>query len=134
MMRLPKPSNLTTGEPSFRWRRVAFFLIVGYCLIFLPILAYIPELPTNNLKIAEALTDLVGWAFLVYAAGAGAQDIAAIVTTRSGRPYADQVQSVDPAPAEPVTVISDKTTVTGGPVTTGGPTTVGPDSPKGLPE
>jgi hypothetical protein len=85
---LPPPTNELTGEPSFRWRRVSFFMIAGYCLLFLPVLAYLPEISHNNLKVAEALIDLAGWAFLIYAAGAGAQDITAIVTAKSGRPYA----------------------------------------------
>lgn len=109
---LPPPSNEVTGEPSFRWRRIAFFGIVGFCLLFLPILAYLPEIPTNNLRVAESLIDLAGWAFLVYAAGASAQDITAIVATKSARPYApppgkvETTQTtttvVEPDPSSPV--------------------------------
>lgn len=99
--RIPPPTNLTTGEPSFRWRRISFFLIVGLCFLQLPALALMPAIPDTlvNQKIVEGVIDLVGWAFLVYAAGAGAQDIAAIVTTRSARPYAENPV---PTPAPPV--------------------------------
>ena len=107
---LPPPTNLTTGEPSFRWRRVSFFLIVGVCFLHLPALAFLPAIPdtTVNRQIVEGSFDLIGWAFLVYAAGAGAQDIAAIVTTRSARPYADplaqpgspQVAAPPPSPVD----------------------------------
>lgn len=105
--KLPPPSNLTTGEPSFRWRRVSFFLIVGVCFLILPSLAFLPAIPDTavNLKIVEGVLDLIGWAFLVYAAGAGAQDIAAIVTTRSARPYADNPVSTPPPPPGDTVVI-----------------------------
>lgn len=87
MPRFPPTTSQTTGEPSFRWRRISFFVIAGVCLLYIPVLAYMPEIPDNNLKVAEALIDLVGWAFLVYGAGAGAQDITAMVTAKSATPY-----------------------------------------------
>lgn len=102
--KLPPPSNVTTGEPSFRWRRFSFFLIVGLCFIQMPAMAFLPLIPDTavNLKIAEGSLDLAGWAFLIYAAGAGAQDIAAIVTTRSARPYSPEASpGPPPAPAGP---------------------------------
>lgn len=120
-LRMPPPSNVTTGEPSFRWRRIAFFGIVGYAFLAVPLLAFLPPIDDNAVKIAQSLIDMAGWAFLVYAAGAGAQDITAIVTTRSAKPYAENVQSVDAPPQAPTTVVSDKTTVTGGPVTNTAP-------------
>ena len=115
--KLPPPSNVTTGEPSFRWRRIAFFGIVGYAFLTVPLLAYLPPLDDNDVKIAQSLIDLAGWAFLVYAAGAGAQDIAAIVTVRSARPYADNPPSVEPPPAPPpATVVAQQAIVPGGTV------------------
>lgn len=119
---IPPPTSQTTGEPSFRWRRIAFFGIVGYCMAFMPWLAYMPEMPANNLKLAQSLNELLGWAFLVYAAGAGAQDIVSIITTKSARPYADPAPAVntietetktktvvaaDPASVDPTTRPSD---------------------------
>lgn len=80
--------------------------------MFVPVLAYLPEIPNNNLKVAEALIDLTGWAFLVYGAGAGAQDITAMVTAKSATPYKSttpgkvettttQTTVVEPAPRTP---------------------------------
>lgn len=112
---LPPPANEVTGEPSFRWRRVSFFVIAGVCLLYIPILAYMPEIPDNNVKIAEALIDLVGWAFLVYGAGAGAQDITAMVTAKSATPY-------KPTPGKVETTQTTTTTVEPAP----DPTTVDP--------
>lgn len=115
-MKIPPPSNQTTGEPSFRWRRIAFFGITGLCLIFIPTIPFLPDMDDQDVRVMNALLDTIGWVYLVYAGAATGQDIAAIVTTRSGRPYADNVQSVDPPPANKTTVVSDTTTVTGGPV------------------
>lgn len=87
---LPPPVNEITGEPSFRWRRIGFFLIVGVCFLSVPSLAFMPAIPDTevNRKIVESSFDLVGWAFTIYAFGAGAQDLLAIWRTGSARPYA----------------------------------------------
>lgn len=106
MPKLPPPSNLTTGEPSFRWRRISFFVIVGYGMLSIPVLPYLPPLDDNDLEVVKALIDMIGWAFLIYATGAGAQDIAAIISTRSGRPYADNVQSTAPPPPDQTVVVA----------------------------
>lgn len=115
-MKLPPPSNEVTGEPSFRWRRISFFGIVGYCLLMMPLLSLLPPLDDNDVKIAQGLLDLAGFAFLTYAGGAGAQDIVAMWTTRSARPYAANPPSVDPAPPAPNVVVTDRATVVGAPV------------------
>jgi hypothetical protein len=117
-VKLPKPINQTTGEPSWRWRRIAFFGIVGVSFLHLASLGIMPSVEDTevNKTIVESAYWLMGIAFLGYSGIAAGQDIAAILTTRSGRPYADNVQSTAPAPAAPVTVVSDKTTVTGAPV------------------
>lgn len=107
-LRLPPPTSQTTGEPSFRWRRISFFLIVGLCFLQLPAMAFLPSIPDTavNRLIVEGTFDLVGWAFLVYAAGAGAQDIAAIVTTRSARPYSPEFNPGPPASPTNMTVVN----------------------------
>ena len=87
---LPPPVSETTGEPSFRWRRIGFFLIVGVCFLIVPGLAFFPKIEDTevNRKIVESAFDLIGWAFTIYALGAGVQDSLAIWRTGSGRPYA----------------------------------------------
>lgn len=87
---LPPPTNETTGEPSFRWRRIGFFLIVGVCFIYVPAIAFLPPIPDTeiNRDIVRACFDLVGWSFTIYAFGAGLQDGLAIWRTGSARPYA----------------------------------------------
>lgn len=98
MMRLlPKPINETTGEPSFRWRRISAFALMGVCLMMVPLLGYFPPIPDTlvNQKIVDGCFALAGWAFLIYAGAATGQDITAMITTKSARPYADPPPAVN---------------------------------------
>lgn len=116
---LPKPVNETTGEPSWRWRRIACFVIMAFCFFVIGGIGVLPEAADTRINetIVSSAFWLLGMVFLLYSGFATTQDVAAILTARSGRPYAENVQSVAPPPVEPVTVISDTTTVTGAPVT-----------------
>lgn len=130
---IPPPSNVATGEPSWRWRRIAFFAITGFSLLLVPLLGWLPAIADTKINetIVSSCFWLAGINFLFYSGFATTQDVVAIWTARSGRPYAANVQSVDPPPSDPVTVVSDKTTITGAPVTNTAKPKPEPDPPDG---
>lgn len=75
-----------TGEPSWRWRRTATFLMIAYCMGGLAGMVDRADTELNG-TIASGLMWLLGVTFLGYAGFATAQDVAAIIAARSGLPY-----------------------------------------------
>lgn len=90
-------SNQKTGEPSWKWRRLVVFATIGFC--FVGVASLIDATDTElNQTIASGLLYLAGVTILGYTGLATAQDVAAIITARTGRPYA-----ADMPPAPPPT-------------------------------
>lgn len=110
---IPKPSNETTGEPSWRWRRIVALGVIIFCMVEIDILRDNADTGLNG-AIAEGLLWLLFAITLIYTGFATAQDITAIITARSGRPYADVVKSVEPAPAADNVTVADTAIVPGG--------------------
>jgi hypothetical protein len=75
------------GEPSWKWRRAVLFVIIAYCMAMLSFLVGDEDtrlhetLATGHIMLLAALV-------LGYQGFATAQDIAAIMATKSGTPYA----------------------------------------------
>lgn len=104
---LPPPISQTTGEPSWRWRRIVILTTVAFCMMMI---AWMVDRDDTqlNMVIASGLLWLAGVLILGYAGLATVQDVSAIITTRTGRPYADPAPPptpVDHPPAEPVIVV-----------------------------
>lgn len=88
------------GEPSWKWRRIVIFATCAYCAAML--LYMVNEEDTRvNESIAFSLATLLGVIIVGYTGFATAQDIAAIMATKSGTPYAPPEERVDPLPFEP---------------------------------
>lgn len=105
MPAIPPPINEKTGEPSWRWRRIAVFIMLAYCMFALWDLVDNSDSELNSV-IASGLLWLMGTTFLVYCGFATVQDVTAIITTRTGRPYAE------PVVGTVETVTTEKKTVT----------------------
>jgi hypothetical protein len=84
---LPKTSSQTTGEPSWRYRRIMVFAIVAFCMLMLWLLIDRTDTGLNG-TIAAGLLWLLGVIALLYTGFATVQDVIAIWRTRSGLPYA----------------------------------------------
>lgn len=96
-MVLPKPKNMETGEPSWRWRRIMAFMIMGFCFFIVASLGILPEIKdseVNEVIITSAFW-LLGIIFMLYGGFATTQDVAAILAMRSGRPYALPTNSLE---------------------------------------
>lgn len=82
------------GEPTWSWRRsVIFPLVIFACFR----LAYMEDAPDTrvNETIAWIWGVVIISCIFFYTGFASAQDIAAIMATRSGLPYADPPVSID---------------------------------------
>lgn len=104
---IPPSINQTTGEPSWRWRRVAFFMVLIFSLVMMWRLVDNDDTALNY-AVAVGMVWLAAALVLIYTGFATAQDIIAIFVARSGRPYASQAGSVE---------TTTKTTVTPDPNT-----------------
>lgn len=109
MSRIPKPINMTTGEPSWRWRRIAVFMVMIFSLITLWRLVGHDDTALNY-AIATGLIWLTAALVLIYTGFATAQDLLAIFVTKTGRPYAEPVSgTVETKTVETKTVKPDPT-------------------------
>lgn len=99
--------KMKTGEPSWRWRRIMAFFLVGFCCFMIAGLGLMPEIADTrvNETIVSSAFWLAGTIFLLYGGFATAQDVSAIVTTRTARPYSDPPQQPTPPPPVADTVI-----------------------------
>lgn len=85
-----------TGEPSWRWRRILVYATVIACFLLIWRLVDSPDTRVNDTiawMLSMIILTLVAW----YTGAATIQDIIAIWTMRSARPYADA--PADPPPA-----------------------------------
>lgn len=95
-----------SGEPSWKWRRILIYLVLAWACYQLFRLV-----DGDDTRLNESLA--WGWQVIVmvlvtgYTGFATAQDIAAILTTRTAKPYAEPPQEPTPAPEQTI-VIAEK--------------------------
>lgn len=91
-------AEVKSGEPIWFWRRTVLFVVVGFCMVMLWRMVDVPDTRVND-TIAWGLIMVLAALVLGYQGFATAQDIAAIMATRSGRPYAEpEPIEEDPGP------------------------------------
>jgi hypothetical protein len=84
-----------TGEPGWKWRRSVVFPLILFACWRLQVMENAPDTMVNQ-------TIAWGWVILIislaffYTGFATAQDIAAIIATKSGLPYQQQMQPDPP--------------------------------------
>lgn len=95
---MPKPREAKrSGEPAWQWRRAVIFPLIIFACWRLMIMENAPDTVVNQ-------TIAWGWIILIislvffYTGFATAQDIAAILATRTGLPYASPPVAVDGEP------------------------------------
>lgn len=94
-----------SGEPSWQWRRILIYIVTGWSFVQIFLLVNGPDTRVND-TIAWGLVLLIMVLVTGYTGLATAQDIAAIWTTRTARPYSDPPQEpTPPPPADNQTVI-----------------------------
>lgn len=87
-----------TGEPGWKWRRLAIFPVVAFACWRLMMMESAPDTRLND-------TIAFGWQVLIvvlvggFTGFATLQDIAAIWATRSALPYSPASSPIDPAVA-----------------------------------
>ncbi len=97
-MKIPRPRPPAVGEPNWQWRRMLIYVVLIWACYQLYLL-----IDAEDSRVNETLA--WGWQLIVmvlvtgYTGFATAQDIAAIWTTRSARPYCDP--PLDPVPPPP---------------------------------
>jgi hypothetical protein len=95
-MRLDLTEAKPSGEPGWKWRRLAIFPVVAFACWRLMMMENAPDTRLND-------TIAWGWNLLIivlvggYTGFATAQDIVAFLTTRSALPYSPASSPVDPA-------------------------------------
>lgn len=106
-MKMPSrpPQNSRQGEPSWFWRRNMVFVVIAWSFFQIFLLANGPDTRVND-TVAWGLVLLIMVLVTGYTGLATAQDIAAIVTTRTARPYCDPpLEPTPPPPGDNQTVI-----------------------------
>lgn len=93
-----------SGEPSWKWRRILIFATVVWSFFQLAMLVNGPDTRVND-TIAFGLLVLISTLVLGYTGLATAQDIAAIWTTRTARPYSEPPQEPTPPPPGDQTIV-----------------------------
>ena len=88
-----------SGEPGWQWRRIFIFPNVAISFWFLYILIGAQDSRVND-TIAWGLILNIISSVAFYTGFATAQDIAAIMATRTGLPYASPPVAVDGEPVE----------------------------------
>ncbi len=101
-----------SGEPAWFWRRLIIFATTIWSFIQLSILVNGPDTRVND-TIAFGLLMLISVLVLGYTGLATAQDIAAMWTTRTSRPYSEPPQEPTPPPPPDQTVIVQPIVPTG---------------------
>lgn len=93
---MPAPKQ-KSGEPSWKWRRILIYVVLAWACYQLYIL-----IDGEDSRLNETIA--WGWQLIImilvtgYTGFATAQDIAAIYTTRTARPYSDPPQEPTPPP------------------------------------
>lgn len=93
-----------SGEPAWLWRRIIIFSTTIWSFVQLSILVNGPDTRVND-TIAFGLLMLISVLVLGYTGLATAQDIAAMWTTRTARPYSEPPQEPTPAPPGDQTIV-----------------------------
>lgn len=99
-----KGGKAESGEPSWKWRRLIIYAVLIWACYQLYLL-----INADDTKVNESLA--WGWQMIVmvlvlgYTGFATAQDVVAIWTTRTARPYAEPQQEPTPY-ADPPTIIA----------------------------
>ncbi len=91
------------GEPSWKWRRIMIYGVLIWSAYQLFILVDAKDTRLNE-SIAWGWQVLMMVLVLCYTGFATAQDITAMLTTRTARPYADPAPTPTPAPEQTVVV------------------------------
>lgn len=86
-----------TGEPGWMWRRAIVYPVVTFCLWRLSVMESGIDSEVNE-AIVFWYGMLVASLVLGYAGFATAQDVAAIIATKSGLPYSAQSSPASPTP------------------------------------
>lgn len=92
------------GEPSWMWRRILIYGTVIVCFWLIYLLINAPDTRVND-EIAWSLAMIIVLLVMTYTGAATVQDIIAIWTMRTARPYADQPLAPVPPPPPDQTVI-----------------------------
>lgn len=93
-----------TGEPSWLYRRWLVYAVVVVCFALLYRLIDSPDTRVNDTiawSLCMIIMVLVAW----YTGAATVQDIIAMMTMRTARPYADVPLEPTPAPLDPAVVV-----------------------------
>jgi hypothetical protein len=98
-MAQPKEAK-ATGEPGWKWRRAVIFPLIIFACWRLAVMENAPDTMVNQ-TIAWGWVILIICLVLFYTGFATAQDIAAIVATKTGLPYANPPVAVDGEPFGP---------------------------------
>lgn len=94
-----------SGEPQWQWRRVLIYVVLIWACYQLHLMINAQDTRLNE-SLAWGWQMIVLFLVLGYTGLATAQDIVAIVTTRTAKPYADPPQEpTPPPPADNQTVI-----------------------------
>jgi hypothetical protein len=100
-MATPKPGTNKTGEPSWLWRRLLTYVTVIVCFWLIYILINAPDTRVND-TIAWSLCMVIVLLVMTYTGAATAQDIVAMMTMRTARPYADAPLPPTPPAPQPL--------------------------------
>lgn len=92
------------GEPSWKWRRIIIYVMLIWACFQLHRLVNAPDTRVNE-SIAWGWQIIIITLVLGYTGFATAQDVAAIMTTRTARPYADPPPDPVPAPGDQIVVV-----------------------------
>ncbi len=91
-------SGTSTGEPSWKWRRILIYITVAACFADIYLLIDAKDTALNGIIAQGSFWTLVA-IVMTYTGAATVQDIIAIWTMRTARPYAEQpLEPVAPAP------------------------------------
>ena len=98
-LRSRKAEAKTSGEPGWSWRRAVIFpnIVVSFWVVYILIGAQDSRV---NDTIAWGMIINIIASVLCYTGFATAQDISAIMATRTGLPYADPPIAVDGDPVD----------------------------------
>lgn len=91
----PGKTSKATGEPGWKWRRWVVFPLITFACWRLAIMENAPDTLVNQ-TIAWGWVILIIALALFYTGFATAQDITAIIATKSGRPYQQAMQPGEP--------------------------------------
>lgn len=101
MIRTKRPTEAKpSGEPGWKWRKAMIFPLIGFACWRLAVMENAPDTMVNQ-TIAWGWVIMIICLSLFFTGFATAQDIAAIIATRTGLPYAPQPAAIDGDPAPP---------------------------------